>query len=880
MWVASRLHSVIYLQSGILALQGTDLLMNIESCQTWRIKSNLTQVKLSTRIPEEPIKKVNIMKTLTYQDLLADCLNPVDVNNEPIMDSEGKQISFQNLDELKSYVVNLSASICQSRKSKLSKVKECQEAIKSEATSLRQNIQALIDGIPSFVGGLANTISEEEKDVIVKDCKDVLSALEEYETNISILSERFEHGKIRISSIGQARQGKSTFTQLYTGLGEDKIPTHVGNVDTTGTVCVLHHTETESESYSIEYYKEQDVLDTLNYYIEEIREKKGKHWNLCGISEFTSIDQLKPHIGKFDVDDIDKGCKPSETVGEKILSGLKPYFQKPEGKTKWYDCLTGTKKKVTSWDEVKKHMLMFDPSLMYLATKRIDLYCQFEKNGQLFQSFEVVDTKGGGTKAGLAVNKEILSSIQYSDAIFSVCLLENSTNYGIYEDLLAPKFKNDPIFMQKHFVILNPRDGSEMTSGVDTMERYHLCNIAYGNSLKNEDAQDFSELVIANMLLRIATLVDNFDRDRIEKCNQAQTTINKKIEDLSKRVGSIKTFNFEEKDAITKKIVSLVKEAREYVENLKQKESSQSQKKGYKDYYSERATLYEMITDNRAVIDIDKIEKASNKPSINKNLEDKEFAEEEIREAIKKIYCELKPSVEVNEEHVGQYIEETLVLLNDRIVRSVNRLTRQREIGNADRQEIFNKLWEIFRLNVIFEEEQWKDSLVTSCDFFEALNEVNKPMVEPPITNKDLAHPYDVLKYYFKGYPNNSTTKDDPSYKIREKYEPGIRDEEYLNVARLQYVLAKELSRCEIYKKITEKYNLSFDVIPTLCAEIRNLLTGDKLIASKCYDFYVVHNEILSEKDRDRINLSKKWRELANANMSIKKLNVSIIKLS
>lgn len=821
------------------------------------------------------------MRTLTYQDLLADCLNPVDVNNEPIKDSEGNQISFQSLDELKTYVVNLSASICQNRKNKLSKVKECQESIKKEAASLRQNIEALMDSIPFFVGGLANTVTEEGKDAIIKDCRGILQALDEYETNISILCERFEHGKIRISSIGQARQGKSTFTQLYTGLGEDKIPTHEGDTDTTGTVCVLHHTETGAESYSIEYYKEKDVLDTLNYYIGKIREAKNDpQWNLCGISEFTSIEQLKPLIGNFDVDSIDKDCESKKTVGVKIISGLKPYFQKPEGNVKWYNCLNGATKPATSLKEVQRHMLMFDPSLMYLATKRIDIYCQFKKNGQLFQNFEVVDTKGGGTKAGMAVNNEILSSIQYSDAVFSICLLENSTDYGIYEDLLRPKYKNDPIFMQKHFVILNPREGTEMTKGREVMASYNLCNIAYGNSLVNNDAEDFSELVVANMLLRIATLVDNFDKDRIEKCNQAQSTINNSIEDLSVRVGSIKAFNFDEKDAVTKKIVSLVKKAREYVEGLIRQEETQSQKKEYKDYYSERATLYELITDNRAVIDIDKIEKASNKPNIRKELDDKEFAEEEIREAIKEIYSELIPSVLVSEEHVGQYIEETLVLLNDRIARSVNRLTRQREIGIAERQNIFNKLWEIFELNVIFKEEQWNDSLVKSCVFFEALNEVNIPMVESPLTNKDLAHPYDVLRFYFKGYPNNNTTKDDPSYKIKEKYEPGIKDEEYLNKIRLQYVLARETSKCDIHKKITDKYNQSFDVVPTLCAEIRKLLTGDKLIANKCYDFYSVHNVVLEKEDRDRINLSKKWKELTKANMSIKKLDVSIIKLN
>ena len=58
------------------------------------------------------------MKTLTYQELLADCLKPTDANNNPILDAQGNQISFQDLEELKSYVVNLSSTICENRRSK------------------------------------------------------------------------------------------------------------------------------------------------------------------------------------------------------------------------------------------------------------------------------------------------------------------------------------------------------------------------------------------------------------------------------------------------------------------------------------------------------------------------------------------------------------------------------------------------------------------------------------------------------------------------------------------------------------------------------------------------------------------------------------------
>ena len=92
------------------------------------------------------------MKTLTYKDLLADCLKPTDANDNPILDAQGNQISFQNLEELKSYVENLSSTICNNRISKKEELKKCQETIRTEATNLRESIKTIIEGIPCFCG--------------------------------------------------------------------------------------------------------------------------------------------------------------------------------------------------------------------------------------------------------------------------------------------------------------------------------------------------------------------------------------------------------------------------------------------------------------------------------------------------------------------------------------------------------------------------------------------------------------------------------------------------------------------------------------------------------------------------------------------------------
>ena len=69
-------------------------------------------------------------------------------------------------------------------------------------------------------------------------------------------------------------------------------------------------------------------------------------------------------------------------------------------------------------------------------------------------------------------------------------------------------------------------------------------------------------------------------------------------------------------------------------------------------------------------------------------------------------------------------------------------------------------------------------------------------------------------------------------------------------------------------------------MILKLCKDIRNLLYGGGLIAEMCYPFYALHNEILEGKDREKIELSKKWSELSKASISITHLNVSNIKLN
>ena len=829
------------------------------------------------------------MKSLNIEELKRDCLNPKDENGKSLMDNNGKPLSFDSEAKLEERIVEITSEMCQKRKDNISLVEKDYTEMKTVLPELRKSLEKVKEKANIYKASSVKdkNLDNSTCDKILELCESICLTLNDYEKNIETMYTRFKNGTIRISAVGNAGQGKSTFAKYYTGLKDGRISTHKReNEETTGTVTTLINTNSEKDQYKVTYYTKKDILKTLNYYLKEIRDKlNDQQRTILGVSKFED----------FDRDFIQKrGSDPFENIAVKrlegisITKGLRAFYntdiERYNGRY-WYEYLDEKETDLETIEEQQKHILMTDKSKLYLAVKEVKMNVKFEENRDIFTNFEIVDTKGAGSAAGAHADKEIYDSIDTSDAVFSIQTANVDTKYEFYDVFLRNKYWNDEMFKNKHFIVLNPYPNNIPSNAIEALKEIGLANILYCGALYSpnchktdctsedydenfdcilkcnvqKEVREFVKYTVRNMLLRVSMMVSELDNDRIKKRVEDKEIIADKLTKLVNLIGD-NSYTYEGLDGVLKYIISgFIKEAKVYVDEELKKIKEPNQENNYVKYLREgkEITLYDIITNSQS--DLKKANpKYSEIQTANKSTEEN-IVKNEIKHALElsfdNMLSELKKINFSEDECVGQYIDEFAMGLHKRLNTALVKLREQKELEPEVRKEISSVMWRLFKLDQInpsIEEGSWKYYKKGSA-IFELLYDTFEPKKSNDIRPEPLYEPYKILYDYFCS--------------PRDYQLPNLDEKESVKVNknRLKEVATDVVFDSRIHEKIAEIYN-SHSLMQqrkNLLTSLKDTLRGVNINANSCLNFYKMYSDkILTEDERNKIELAKAWTEL------------------
>ena len=839
------------------------------------------------------------MKSFDFSQLKMDCLNPVCIDGSAL-EHKGKALHFHNITELDEYISTLTAEMCQARKDNVKLIEpdyqEVQQSIPELivwAESIKKHTMLFLDSSES-----SKNLTNDKCRRILEYCDAIIEKAKEYKLNIETMYNRFRNGTIRISAVGAAGQGKSTFAKYYTGLSNGVIPTHKKeNEETTGTVCTLIHTDSNTIKHIASYYTQQDILDTLNYYLEEIKEvtgnKENSNFRLMGLSKFEDFEKdFIRNIGKLRIDEIPNNSK----LTTDIRKGLEAFFAPTElvRGGYWYNFLGKEDHELRSNDEQLQHILMSDPTKLYLAVKEVKTYIRFPKNGEIFKNFEIVDTKGVGSAAGAHASKEVYSAIDSSDAVFSIQSVTSDVLYTFYNKYLLSRYAGDEMFRRKHFMILNPYIGSDYNIAVNTLQPMKLSDITYCGSLYarechrsecvksehddnldciltcpvNSECQSFVDYVVRNMLLRVSTMVYELDKDRIDKRRNDRIELATSINNLSTELMNTDDYIYKSREDVVENIVrGFLKQTHRYIMDIPVSDVENADKE-YVQYVEEgnEITLYDIITSETG-----ELRKSDKRFTRSHNEDVDDFIRREIREGLKDSYETFArhfiDKQWIEEEQSGGFIEDFGDGLSKRIARVMSKLNTQKELDPKVREEISSEIWSKLNLNVIFPETngRWQGKLLRESKLFGDLDGVFAPRLADDQAPKPLFTPYLMLYKYFKG---GNSEFDLPEI---EDEVGRVKGNQYLKKERLIDVAVEILYKIGIHKLIENIYNSHSERNQRKrIKETLSGLVGVQYGYDDCKDFYSMYSElILSDEEIAKINLATSWQSIKDINKKI-----------
>lgn len=239
-------------------------------------------------------------------------------------------------------------------------------------------------------------ISTEELEKAYRSCRD------EFER----LAYRFGRGKINISFVGKAGQGKSLILQNISGLDGDVIPSADG-MDCTGAKSVIeNHDQAEKTVAEIVFYTEAELLDIVNKYIA-----------LCSVNGNIAPVTSAAQIRNIDTVTMDANDLSANDTAKK--EHLKKYIEHIDELLKY---ITPTGKSIVAeGEDIESYVAQFKDSdhsvryYTYLAVKEARISCAFPHKD--CGDIVLVDTIGiGDTSYG--VEEKMLDTVKNdSDAV-------------------------------------------------------------------------------------------------------------------------------------------------------------------------------------------------------------------------------------------------------------------------------------------------------------------------------------------------------------------------------------------------------------------------------------------------------------------------------
>lgn len=184
-------------------------------------------------------------------------------------------------------------AIIAERKKQLPKIAAALERI-AAAKRLVEDFERYRGGNDEFVGSMMQTNPDFAKKLEEISTRAFYDRYMAAEGMLRELQRRFDRDEIHISFVGRAGQGKSLILQRISGLPGSIIPSADGG-DCTGAKSIISNSPGEETKAEITFYTEQEFVDIVNRYLEEIFKTKE-----LNVSSVDGISRLKSRELKVD----------------------------------------------------------------------------------------------------------------------------------------------------------------------------------------------------------------------------------------------------------------------------------------------------------------------------------------------------------------------------------------------------------------------------------------------------------------------------------------------------------------------------------------------------------------------------------------------------
>lgn len=802
-------------------------------------------------------------------------------------------------------------SICDKREELSASLSSYAQETKDAVDVLNQKLDSLQQqGAP---------LKESDRKHISDVCSEIRQDLLAFLDTVNDLARRFINKKIRVCSVGKKSQGKSLFTTLIYGLEPTNPIVAVKSIgddrDKTGTSVKYHYkkdVDPRNPIIEVKFLSKSSYLKEVNTFLDKLNRNVGGY----GPGHyFSSIEEIKA----FQPRALEAFSEYNETSAYKaaLLDRL--------GQGVALDYLSTGVKRIRIEDLPRFSDMQYAGAdgKCYPTVENIDIYFEMP-HGNLFQYFELCDTKGSSINAGADVtDKAILRAIEESDAVFSIVRTENNDSLGIYSNLMAPAFRDggtryDP---QSHFAIINVSDKANQSGNLKLFRDFiqaDVCGTEYIGSLHDRPAgnydlgQDdtaaerinpskFAEYLFLDMLKRISKRTETRDKQLLQKCINDAASINEKLSNLELFLNSISPVRVDLKSLIIKalqlralRVSSHLSERIDeltggQVDNDYQKPGQKTSDSYYISPYGYEPQGGESPYANTETVVhcYDKEYKSAKEQgtlentiysALTQDTQTKVPSDEdiinEVQRAVDKLYGELilttkllspKDSSEYIVGHandVGRYIDEVVALFQNRLQRFNDDFLPQKPVNiDEDRNKEFDLLWKEMALDKILGPFN-RDLL--SADNNVGLQELLK-IYDYKTVDTDGGHlqfftSLDVLQSYFANKGVQQVV--------------GSRE----NESDLMRVIDDNRLKEVIWEILSNKYNFPKLIIDKMHEKKKDLITLLRKLKTEFFDLkvynklYPIYSErpsmlglILKKDDMDSLDNNNKWDDFDDA---------------
>ena len=440
--------------------------------------------------------------------------------------------------------------ICERRGRYADTISNDVERIKSEISV----IESLIKTIEANSSVLDSNQESELKSL----CEQLKKSLKAYLQKAQSLCTRFNNKKIKVLAFGSKSQGKSTFTRLYTGLPESVVAEKAADDDRdkTGALSIISHKKgnaVNNPQITVYFKTSGSILKTINSCISQLSILPNFSLPNCTSRGYNSWNDLSSVLSsvttkKKAYETLNSLMDPNNQVTDfdPVKSFLKSVFE-PESSFADVREIIGVKQ--ISLSELPLYNDMTNTSeRRYLSVDHIEIAADLGYN-DVFENFEICDTKGISAKAGAMIVEEgVYNDINNSDAAFSIQRVgqgQKATEFyvGLSNSISKVNKESRPERLStKHFAILNLHKGinnASVDEVVNAINGSQLAKCIYIGSFAtkegtiasyegvNIDAKNFSTSLVIDMLSKIVNSTKESDDLLIKSCNELVKEINK-----------------------------------------------------------------------------------------------------------------------------------------------------------------------------------------------------------------------------------------------------------------------------------------------------------------------------------------------------------------